>query len=100
MYVKEKDVQGNRVILCDNETLFTRELTAKNINFIPFDKLEGELRVKAKVRYKHEEQWATVSPIDENRFRLVFDEPQRAIAKGQSVVLYDGDYVVGGGIIE
>lgn len=100
MYVKEKDVANNRVILCDNETLFTRELTAKNINFIPFDKLTEDLRAKAKVRYKHEEQWATVSPIDENRFRLVFDEPQRAIAKGQSVVLYDGDYVVGGGIIE
>ena len=100
MYVKEKDVENNRVILCDNQSLFTRELTAKDVNFIPFDRPEGEIRVKAKVRYKHEEQWATVSMLDENRFRLVFDEPQRAIAKGQSVVLYDGDYVVGGGIIE
>ncbi len=100
MYVKEKDVENNRVILCDNQSLFTRELTAKDINFIPFDKLERDLRVKAKVRYKHEEQWATVTPAGEARFRLVFDEPQRAIAKGQSVVLYDGDYVVGGGIID
>ena len=100
MYVKEKDVVNNRVILCDNQSLFTRELTAKDINFIPFDTLEKELRVKAKVRYKHEEQWATVIQTDENRFSLTFDEPQRAISKGQSVVLYDGDYVVGGGIIE
>ena len=100
MYVKEKDVEKNRVLLCDNQTLFTKTLTAKDINFIPFDRIEGELRVKAKVRYKHEEQWATVMQTDKNRFSLTFDEPQRAIAKGQAVVLYDGDYVVGGGTIE
>ena len=100
LYVKEKDVAGNRVLLCDNQTLFTRQLTAKDINFIPFDRIDGELRVKAKVRYKHEEQWATVIQTDENHFSLTFDEPQRAIAKGQAVVLYDGDYVVGGGTIE
>ena len=100
MYVKEKDVQNNRVILCDNETLFTRELQAEKINFIPFDTLSSPLRVKAKVRYKHAEQWATVEQTGEDSFSLRFDEPQRAIAKGQSVVLYDGDYIVGGGIIK
>ncbi len=99
LYVKEKNVAENRVILCDNEALFTKELYADSINFIPFDTLSGTLRVKAKTRYKHTEQWATVEQTDEDSFRLVFDEPQRAISKGQSVVLYDGDYVVGGGII-
>lgn len=100
LYVKQKDVENNRVILCDNQTLFTRELTAKNINFIPFDILDRQMRVKAKTRYKHTEQWATVEQTGEDSFKLIFDEPQRAISKGQSVVLYDGDYVVGGGIIE
>ncbi len=100
MYVKEKDVINNTVILCDNNSLFTRDLTAENINFIPFDTLSAPLRVKAKVRYKHQEQWATVEQTDEDTFHLRFDEPQRAIAKGQSVVLYDGDYVIGGGIIK
>lgn len=100
MYVKEKDIMNNRVILCDNQSLFTTTLTAKDINFIPFDRPDSDLRVKAKVRYKHEAQWATVSMLDENRFSLTFDEPQRAITKGQAVVLYDGDYVVGGGTIE
>ncbi|MBQ8504589.1 MAG: tRNA 2-thiouridine(34) synthase MnmA [Clostridia bacterium] len=100
MYVKEKDVPGNRVILCDNETLFTRELDAEDINFIPFDSLDAPLRVKAKTRYKHTEQWATVEQTSQNSFHLTFDEPQRAISKGQSVVLYDGEYVVGGGIIK
>ncbi len=100
MYVKEKNVAENKVILCDNESLFTKELDADNINFIPFDRLDGSLRVKAKTRYKHTEQNATVTQTDENTFHLVFDEPQRAISKGQSVVLYDGDYVIGGGIIK
>lgn len=100
MYVKEKDIVNNRVILCNNESLFTRELEAESINFIPFDRLDGTLRVKAKTRYKHAEQWATVEQTGEYSFRLSFDEPQRAICKGQSVVLYDGDYVIGGGIIK
>ena len=99
LYVKEKNVSENKVILCDNASLFTKELYADSINFIPFDTLPGTLRVKAKTRYKHTEQWATVEQTDEDSFRLVFDEPQRAISRGQSVVLYDGDYVVGGGII-
>ncbi len=100
MYVKEKDIINNRVILCDNQSLFTKELEAENINFIPFDRLDGTLRVKAKTRYKHTEQWATLMQTGEDSFRLVFDEAQRAICKGQSVVLYDDEYVVGGGIIK
>lgn len=100
MYVKEKDIPNNRVVLCFNDELFAKELEAESINFIPFDRLDSPMRVKAKTRYKHHEQWATVEQTDENSFRLVFDEPQRAISKGQSVVLYDGDYVIGGGIIK
>ena len=58
------------------------------------------MRVKAKIRYNQKEQPATVEQIGENRIKVTFDEPQRAITKGQSVVLYDDDIVVGGGIIE
>ena len=100
MYVCEKDVANNRVILSDNESLFTKTLTAKNINLIPFDKINSSIRVKAKVRYKHQEQWATAHQTDKDTLFLEFDEPVRAIAKGQSLVMYDGDYVVGGGIIK
>jgi len=99
MYVKEKDVINNRVILTDNESLFSKELFAENINLITCDKLDEPIRVKAKIRYAHKEQWATVAQTGEDRLHVVFDEPQRAIAKGQSVVLYDGDTVVGGGTI-
>ena len=99
MYVKEKDTVNNRVILTDNDSLFTTTLEADNINLITCDHLDAPIRVKARVRYKHQEQWATVTQTAEDRLLVVFDEPQRAIAKGQSVVLYDGDTVVGGGSI-
>ena len=58
------------------------------------------MRVKAKIRYNQKEQPAIVEQIGDDRIKVTFDEPQRAITKGQSVVLYDGDIVVGGGIIE
>lgn len=99
MYVKEKDTENNRVILCDNQSLFTTSLYANEINLITCDEITEPLRVKAKVRYKHQEQWATVTQPEKDLLHIEFDEPQRAIAKGQSVVLYDGDTVVGGGTI-
>ena len=58
------------------------------------------MRIKAKIRYNQKEHPATVIQIDDDRIQVIFDEPQRAITKGQSVVLYDGDIIVGGGIIE
>ncbi len=99
MYVKEKDIDSNRVILSDNESLFSKELYADSINLITYEKITDPIRVKAKIRYAHKEQWATVTQEGEDLLHVVFDEPQRAIAKGQAVVLYDGDTVVGGGTI-
>lgn len=100
MYVCRKDVVTNTVYLGENDDLFSRELTAVNINFIPFDKIEGEsMRLLAKIRYNQKEQPCTVTQIDDNTIKVVFDEPQRAVTKGQALVLYDGDIVVGGGII-
>ena len=68
-------------------------------NLIAVEKIEKPLRVKAKVRYRQEEQPATVEQVGPETLRVVFDEPQRAITKGQAVVLYQGDTVVGGGTI-
>lgn len=100
MYVCKKDIQQNTVILGYEDELFSKQLTAKDINLIAYDKLDRPIRVKAKVRYKQPEQWATVTQTDSSHFHLEFDQPQRAIAKGQAVVLYDDDYVIGGGTIE
>ena len=99
MYVKYKDTEKNEVVLCTNENLFSNSLDATNINFIPFDKLDAPLRCKAKTRYNQKEQNATVFQTDDNKIHIEFDEKQRAITKGQSVVLYDGEYLLGGGII-
>ena len=99
MYVKEKDPENNRVILCDNERLFSQSLIAKDVNLISVDRIDAPMRVKARVRYNQKEQPATVISLDDDTISVTFDEPQRAICKGQAVVLYDGDYVVGGGTI-
>ena len=100
IYVVKKDISTNSVILGKNSDLFATTLTATNINLISCNKITEPIRVKAKIRYNQKEQPATVYQIDNQRIKVVFDEPQRAITKGQSVVLYDGDIVVGGGIIE
>ena len=99
MYVKDKDMAGNRVILSKNEELFSRELDAKDFNWSALDCPSGTIRAAAKIRYKHTEQPASVTPNGPDTVHIVFDEPQRAICRGQAVVLYDGDTVLGGGTI-
>ena len=100
LYVCRKSVADNRVVLGPHESLFTRDLDAGQVNWIAFDAPPTDpIRVKAKVRYKQAEQWATVTSTGADTMHVTFDEPQRAIAAGQAVVLYDGDAVVGGGTI-
>lgn len=99
-FVVAKNAEQNTVTLGDDSDLFTDTLTAHNVNLIACDRIETPLRVTAKVRYKQGEQPATVVQTGENTISVKFDLPQRAIARGQSVVLYDGDVVVGGGIID
>ena len=78
-----------------NEELFSTKVIAKEINLIDCDKITEPRRVKARIRYHQQEQWATVTQPDADTLELIFDEPQRAITKGQSLVMYDGDVVVG-----
>ena len=61
--------------------------------------IEKPIKIKAKVRYSQSDQDATVVKVDEDLIKIEFDQPQRAITKGQAVVLYDGDNVLGGGTI-
>lgn len=98
-YVLDIDVAGNRVILGDNEELFTRELTASDFNWVSMAPAKSDIRASARIRYRHHEAPATIIPLSEDKVKIIFDEPQRAITRGQSVVVYDGDYVIGGGII-
>ena len=91
MYVKEKNLDTNEVILCDNNELFSKELYATDINLITCDKIDKPIKVKARVRYSQPEKDAIVEQIDDNTLHIVFDEPQRAISKGQAAVFYDGE---------
>lgn len=98
-YVTALMPKENRVVLGSNEDLMSRELDAKNFNFIAFDTPPAEFRASARVRYRQAEQPATVRVTGEDTVHITFDEPQRAITKGQAVVVYYGDVVIGGGEI-
>ncbi len=99
LYVCRIDTEKNQVVLGNNEDLFSDEVTADQVNLIAAEYLKDPVRVKAKIRYRHREQPALAWQTEDGLLHVKFDEPQRAVTKGQAVVLYDGDVVVGGGVI-
>ena len=99
-FVTAKSALHNTVTLGANDDLFTTRLTATAINLIPFDRLDRPMRLLAKARYRQEAAPARVEQTDAHTLTVEFDSPQRAICPGQSLVLYDGEYVIGGGIIQ
>ena len=99
VYVCGKDMEKNTVTVGPESELFKTTLIAGDFNWISVPELTAPMRVKAKARYRQPEQPATVRPLPDGKVEVEFDEPQRAITRGQAVVLYDGDIVVGGGTI-
>jgi len=99
MYVRRKDMGKNQVILSTNEELFSNRLVADTFNWSSIDAPAQPIRVKAKTRYQAKEADATATVLSDGRVEILFDDPQRALTVGQAVVLYDGDTVVGGGVI-
>ena len=99
IYVTDIRPSDNTVVLGKNEDLFHRELTADEVNMVALEKITEPIRVKAKIRYRHKEAPALAWQTEDGKLHLKFDEPQRAITKGQAVVLYDDDLVIGGGRI-
>ena len=99
-YVCGIDPAANTVTVGEESLLFSRELYAGDINLIALDKIESPLRCHVKIRYSQTAQWATAEQTGGDTLRVVFDEPQRAITPGQAAVLYDGEYVIGGGRIK
>lgn len=101
LYVIELDVKNNRVIVGGNEDVFAKGLIARDMHFITKDSFDEPFRTSGKIRYGKREALCTVSPLNGGRdAEIIFDEPQRAVTPGQSVVFYDGDILVGGGRIE
>ena len=94
------NAKTNEVVIGSEDDIFKTDLIATDVNFIPFDKLEDEMKVQAKIRYSARPAEAIISPLENGRVKVSFAEKQRAITKGQSVVFYNDDIVVGGGIIE
>lgn len=99
LYVLDKDPAAASVTLGPDSALWGRELTAERMNWISIPSPEAPMSVTAKTRSTQKDTSAVVEPLPGGRARVIFDTPQRAITPGQSVVLYDGDTVVGGGII-
>jgi tRNA-uridine 2-sulfurtransferase len=100
LYVCGISPGDNRIVLGNENDLYAKTLDAVNINLIAVDKIDAPMKVKVKIRCSRTEQPATVEQTGADSFRIEFDTPQRAITKGQSAVMYTGEYVVGGGIIE
>lgn len=98
-YVKEIKTETNEVVLCKHDKLFQKILYAENLNWVSIPEPPGKIQVQAKIRYRHNAQPGEAEVLMNGKLKVVFDEPQRAITKGQAVVLYDGDTVLGGGII-
>ena len=98
LYVTAIEPASNTITVGPRESIFGKELTASDINWISGTEPEFPVRLRARIRYRHPEAEVTVTR-DDNGVRVVFDEPQMAITPGQSVVFFDKDTVIGGGII-
>ena len=89
----------NEIVVGTKEESLASEVRADRIHFMASEDLPGKKRVWAKIRYNHKGAWCTVEKTGPDEIRCVFEEPQRAVTPGQALVLYDGDYVLGGGTI-
>jgi tRNA-specific 2-thiouridylase len=99
-YVIGLNVRKNAVIIGDNSDLLELELTASRVNYISGRTPAKKLEISAKIRYNSPAAAAKLSFLKGGKVKVLFKEPQRAITPGQSVVFYQGDEVLGGGIIE
>ncbi|TCL69367.1 tRNA (5-methylaminomethyl-2-thiouridylate)-methyltransferase [Hydrogenispora ethanolica] len=99
LFVTEIRPETNEIVVGLADEVFADRLVAEALNWIAIPALQDELRVEAKIRYAAPPAPAVVRPLPEGRVEVLFDMPQRAITPGQSVVFYQGDLVVGGGVI-
>ena len=99
-FVLEIRPETNEVVIGTYEESLTRVLKADQLNFMAVSDLKEPRRVFAKIRYNHKGAWCTVEKTGEDEITCVFEDPIRAVTPGQAVVLYDGEYVLGGGTIQ
>ena len=99
LFVKGFNPEKNELIVGEETEIFSKEAIANEINLILMDEITRPMDVKAKIRYAAKEAECTIYPEEEGKIRVVFNQPQRAITPGQSVVFYIDDIVLGGGKI-
>jgi len=100
LYVVRVDRASNTVVVGREENLLGASCFVGDLNLIGMDHIDEPARAQVKVRYATPAVPATIWPIEEGRLRIEFDSPQRALSPGQSAVFYQGERVLGGGIIE
>ena len=98
VYVVDILPEKNEVVIGSQEEILKTELTAENINLISISEIKEPMHVQAKIRYNSKESPAMVYPIKNNQIKVIFENPVRAVTPGQSVVFYDNDIVIGGGV--
>jgi len=100
LYVTAIDPKRDAIVVGTKKDLLGDKLIASDLNWIDIKKIEKSIKVKAKIRYRHKEAEVEIIPLDKGKISVKFREPQTAITPGQAIVFYDGDVVVGGGVIE
>ena len=98
-FVLEIRPETNEVVIGTYEESLTYTVRANELNFMSVEQITEPVRIFAKIRYNHKGAWCTVERTGEDEIVCTFDEPIRAATPGQAVVLYDGEYVLGGGTI-
>ena len=99
-FVVQMNTSTNKIILGNETDLLKKEMTVSEVNWISGEPLSEPLNVTVKIRYKSNEAIATIRPVDKSRVRILFDDPQKGVAPGQSAVFYLDDCVLGGGLID
>lgn len=99
VYVTEIRPDTNEVVIGRNEDLFVREVICDEVRFMAVEDLKEPMRVLGKIRYNHRGEYCRIEKMSDGRVRARFERPVRAATPGQSVCFYDGDYVLGGGVI-
>jgi len=100
LYIVAINRNENKVIVGSEDDLYQSKLTATDVNWIAFERIDTPRSVIAKLRYNHEGSEAMVYPYFDGKVGVEFKKPQRAIAPGQAIVFYESDVVLGGGWIE